>query len=126
MWLGRKTAFKKVRPHPGANINNIYDHINPYLRKQSKYIIIHIATNDALIKDKTSDIIFEQMLQLKRYVESNVPGIEVTISCPVIRSDNGLANLKIIHLRTLEGFAYVSARVDLKSHFTSTREIEFL
>ena len=76
----------------------MYDHLNAYLRKQPKYLI-HITTNDASIKDKTSDIIFKQILQLKRYMENKVHGIEVTISCPIICFDNGLANLKIIHLR---------------------------
>ena len=59
----------KVRPHHGANIDDMYyDYLNPYLRKQPKYLIIHIATNDASIKDKTSDIIFQQILKLRRYV----------------------------------------------------------
>ena len=59
----------KVRPRHGANIDDMYDHLNSHLRKQPQYLIINIATNDASIKDKTSDVIFEQILQLKRYVE---------------------------------------------------------
>ena len=80
----------KVRPDQGSNIDDMYDHFNPYLRKQPKYLIIYIVTNDASIKDKTSDIIFEQILQLKRYVKNKVHGIKVTISCPIIRFDNDL------------------------------------
>ena len=88
----------KVRTHPGAKIKDMYDHLNPYLRKKPKYLILHIGTNDASIQEKTSDVIFDEILQLKRYAESKVPDIKVTISCPIIRLDNSLANLKIVHL----------------------------
>ena len=37
--------------------------------------------------------------ELKRYIESKGYDIKVTISCPIVRSDNDLANLKIIHFR---------------------------
>ena len=89
----------KVRPRQGANICDMYDHIYPYLRKKTKYIIIHISTNDTSMKDKSSEEIFDQLLELKRYIESKEYDIKVTISCPIVRSDNGLANLKIFHLR---------------------------
>ena len=56
----------KVRCHPGACLKDMYDHLNPYLQKQPKFIILHIATNDASIKEKTSDIIVEEILELKR------------------------------------------------------------
>ena len=89
----------KVRPHQGANIIDMYDHINPYLRKKPKYLIMHVATNDTSMKDKSSEEIFDQLLELKRYIESKVHDIKVTISCPIVRSDNGIANLKVNHLR---------------------------
>ena len=33
------------------------------------------------------------------FAETKVRGIHVTLSCPVVRSDNGLANTKLIALR---------------------------
>ena len=51
------------------------------------------------MKDKSSEEIFDQLLELKKDIESKEYDIKVTISCPIVRSDNGLANLKIIHLR---------------------------
>ena len=89
----------KVRCHPGACLKDMYDHLNPYLRKQPKFIILHIATNDASIKEKTSDIIVEEILELKRHIEEILPTAVVFISCPIIRLDNGLANLKLIHVK---------------------------
>ena len=51
------------------------------------------------MKDKSSEKIFDQLLELKRYIESKEYDIKVTISCAIVCSDNGLVNLKIIHLR---------------------------
>ena len=42
----------KVRSHPGPCLKDMYDHLNHNLRKRPKYIILHIATNDASIKEK--------------------------------------------------------------------------
>ena len=89
----------KVRCHPGATIiDDMFDHLKPYLKKEPDQIILHVSTNDASSK-KTSDTIFRNLLDLKAFIKTKAPKTNVTFSCPIVRHDNGLANLKIIHLR---------------------------
>ena len=77
----------------------MFDYFKPYLRKKTDNIILHVSTNDASNKDMTSDDIFENLLQLKTFINEDTPDTKVTFSCPIVRHDNSLANLKIIHLR---------------------------
>ena len=63
----------KVRSHPGATIKDMFDHIKPYLRKKPGNIILHVSTNDASNKDMTSDDIFENLLQLKTFINEDTP-----------------------------------------------------
>ena len=89
----------KVRPNPGATTRDMYDHLNALLRKEPKHLILHIGTNDASDKNVTSDMLYEKITRLKRYAESKVKGMDVTLSCPPVRSDNGIANVKLVHIR---------------------------
>ena len=89
----------KVRSHPGANIDDMLDHIKPYLRKKPKNIVLHVSTNDASNHHVTSEDIFKKLIELKSYINKVDADCKVTFSCPLIRNDNSLANLKIIHLR---------------------------
>ena len=89
----------KVRPHKGACIRDMYDHLNALLRKKPTYLILHVGTNDASKESTTSDMVYDELIHLKDYAESKVPGMKVIISCPVVRSDNKLANMKILHVR---------------------------
>ena len=45
--------------------------------------------------------IYIHILELKHFAESTVPGIKVTISCPITRTDNNSANVKVVHIRAL-------------------------
>ena len=65
--------------------------------------MLHVGTNDAPDGMKNAEDIFDEILELKRYAESLVPGICVVVSCPIIRRDNSKANLKVIHLRSMLG-----------------------
>ena len=96
--MSRKSNVK-VRPNPGATTRDMYDHLNALLRKEPKHLILHIGTNDASNKNVTSDMLYERITRLKRYAESKVKGMDVTISCPPVRSDNGIANVKLVHIR---------------------------
>ena len=82
----------KVRPHSGATTRDMYDHLNALLRKEPKYLILHVGTNDASEKNTSSDTIYERLVRLKLYAEYRVPGMKVTISCPTFRKDNAHAN----------------------------------
>ena len=96
--LSRKFNIK-VRSHPGSTIDDMFDHLKPYLRKKPQNIVLHVSTNDASNHHVTSEDIFKKLLDLKLYINKVVPETKVTFSCPTIRNDNSLANLKIIHLR---------------------------
>ena len=74
----------------------MYHYITPLLRKKPKYIIMHIGSNDA--PHTTSNVILEDMLNLKKYIESILPDSTVYLSCPVIRQDNTKAGFTLHHL----------------------------
>ena len=38
-------------------------------------------------------------MDLKTFAESSVPGIDVVLSCPTVRRDNGLANAKLVQVK---------------------------
>ena len=83
----------KVRPHPGANIRDMYDHIAPHLRKRPAYIFLHIGSNDAPCK--SSNLILDEMMTLKIHIESVLPTCKVFLSCPIIRFDDAKAGLTL-------------------------------
>ena len=91
----------KVRKHPGATVQDMGHHLTALLRKKPTYVLIHAGTNDTPDEDKTAEDIFRDIINLKSYVESPVPGVKVTISCPVIRNDERVNKLKVVHLRSL-------------------------
>jgi len=66
-----------VRSFPGATIMDMRDHIKPLVRKKPAKIILHIATNDAT--DLNADQILEELLELKSYIEMNLPSCHVII-----------------------------------------------
>ena len=96
-----KERCVKVRTHPGATVQDMGHHLTALLRKKPSYLLIHVGTNDAPDEEKRAEDIFNDIINLKSYAESLVPGIKVTISCPTIRKDENAAKVKVIHLRTL-------------------------
>ena len=86
----------KVRKFPGATVDDLRHHALPIIRKQPKYLIIHAATNDAV--KFTSRAILNKLLQLKSFVQEKLPGAEIIVSTPTLRSDNGKAALTITQL----------------------------
>jgi myosin heavy subunit len=89
----------KVRSHPGATTHDMCDHLNALLRKKPDHLIIHAHTNDATDVDTSADDIFDRLTDMKALAESLVPDIKVTLSCPIVRSDNGVANAKLLQVR---------------------------
>ena len=79
-----------------SKVGKMYEHINPLLKKLPAKIIIHVGTNDVVTK--TSDMILDELLKLKHHIKVELPGVEVTISCPITRIDTGKAKLTIKHL----------------------------
>ena len=60
---------------------------------------MHFGANDAPNREKTADMIFDELIKLKLFAEAKVPNIKVIISCPIVRRDNEVANIKVLHLR---------------------------
>ena len=80
---------------------DMFDHLNAFLRKRPDHLILHICSNDAANKETTTDDLFSRIIRLKSFAEYKVPGINVAISCPTIRTDNGAANKKLVELREI-------------------------
>ena len=89
----------KVHSHPGATIQDIKYHLHAHLRKKPTHLILQVGTNDARNREVTSDQIYEGLIDLKTFSEELVPGIIVTISCPMVRCDNRYANEKLIRVK---------------------------
>ena len=89
----------KVSAHGGANLEDMKLHLTALLRKQPEHLIIQAGTNDAVEKNTTSDTIFDGLVGLKEFAESKVEGIQVTIACPIIRTDNPVAHAKLVQVK---------------------------
>ena len=89
----------KVRANNGATARDMVDHLNAYLRKKPDHLILHVGSNDASNENVTSDILYSRLLRLKSFAEYKVPGINVILSCPTVRSDNRRANAIIMDVR---------------------------
>ena len=87
----------KVRAHSGAIIQDIYSYIAPLLPRNPTYVILMVGTNDAIEKD--SNKILNELLDLKKYIESKSPECKVIISCPTCRFDHAKARITIFNLR---------------------------
>ena len=64
----------KVRSHAGATTMDMRDHLSALLRKRPDHLILHAATNDAVDVDTCADDIFDRLMDLKAFAESQVPG----------------------------------------------------
>ena len=76
--LRRKNHVVKVRNFPGANVKDMRHNLMPIIRKTPSHLIIHAGTNDA--KRFTSREILNQLLNLKKIVNEQVPDCKVIIS----------------------------------------------
>ena len=70
----------KIRFFPGAKIKDMFHYAIPLLEKNPDYVILHVGTNDAI-------------LELMRFIKEKHPGCKkITLSAPIIRTDNYNAN----------------------------------
>ena len=86
----------KIRSLKGAYIDDMYDHLKPYLKKEPTNIVLHIGSNDATIK--TYDQILKEVLRLKDFILSVLPNVKLYISCPTARVDNLDAHITLCKL----------------------------
>ena len=47
----------------------------------------------------SSDDLYNRIVDLKMFAENTSPGIQVTVSCPLVRTDNAHANAKLVQLK---------------------------
>ena len=87
----------KVRAFPGARVNDMFSYLIPLLKKNPKYVILHVGTNDTV--NNSTEEILNKILQLKNYVEKALPESVVIISHPTIRIDDIKANNILTKLR---------------------------
>ena len=94
-----KRASVKIKiSFGGAKVKDMYSYLTPLLRKKPSVLILHVGTNDTV--SKTSDVILDEILDLKNHVENVVPGINVVISKMIMRSDNIKANTILGNVNT--------------------------
>ena len=72
-----------VKNHPGANTEDILDHLKPTLRRKPELVIIHSGTND-ITDDKDTMLFLDKAIEL---VQKDSPNTEVAISLPIMRKD---------------------------------------
>ena len=77
----------------------MHHYIIPLLRKEPANVIIHCGTNDALYN--SGEEIVGELMQLKMFIEANLPNSNVIISFPTMRNDKYFASAKASKLRVL-------------------------
>ena len=78
-----------------AAINHLKRHIVLLLKKKPEHIILHIGTNDAVLKMARS--ILDALIQPKHYI-TNILSTYKIVSWPTIRTDNGKEALTLSNL----------------------------
>ena len=58
----------------------MYDYCRPIIKKQPSYIILHVGTNDT--NKCSSREIMDKLLNLKIFIESELPTYKIIISTP--------------------------------------------
>ena len=85
-----KSKVVKVKSHGGCTTKCMYKHLPEVIKLKPKYIVLHIGTNDCMLK--TSDEVLRDIAKLKKYIENASPTSTVIISTPITRTDNTTAN----------------------------------
>ena len=85
-----------VRSFGGAGVSEMYPKLEKLLKKKPSTIILHVGTNDSTTK--TPEVILDDLLNLRHYIEAKIPGIKVILSSPIIRVDNAKANATVRRL----------------------------
>ena len=97
--LSRKNKVK-VRCFPGASISNMFHYLKPLLEKKPDYVIASLVEtcrsarlNGAITK--TSEVVLNELMEVKWHIENTLSSCVVIISEPTIRLDCAKASLAI-------------------------------
>ena len=103
----RKMSSKrliKVRSFPGATCSDMYHWLVPILEKIPDHLILHVGANDVAHYEGTE--IVGKLLELKSFIEEQLPTTHVFISHPVTRTGSKHLTMEIgeiqSHLRKLQ------------------------
>ena len=94
--LSRKQGNVKVFHFSGARIEDINLCIIPIIKKQPDYLILDVRTK--VTTTNTSKKIVDDLLTLKSNISKQLPSCRIVLSKPIIRHDNGKANLTILNV----------------------------
>ena len=94
--ISRQWRKGKVKSFPGAITDDMYDYIEPQLRKCSKNIILNIGTNNTV--NEISMTVLDKLLSWKAFVKKTLPDCNVCISKLALRTDNAKASLTVNNL----------------------------
>lgn len=94
--LSRKDNLVKVRPFPGALIEDMYYYLVPLIKKRPDCIILHCGCNNT--SRNGSQEIVDELLKLKTFILQSLPECRVVFSHPTVRNDNPQKNniLKLV------------------------------
>ena len=85
-----------VIPRNGARITDVKFQLMKIVPNKPPHVIFHVGTNNAT--SDTSRQICDDLLFLKFLINEKLPECIVSISCPIMRLDNGKANITIKRL----------------------------
>ena len=74
-----------MKVNPGADTQDIVDHMKPAIRRKPDTLIVHTGTNDITSDTGTQKFLDEAVNLLK----TESPQTEFVISLPTIRTDRG-------------------------------------
>jgi hypothetical protein len=98
--LTKRDRLVKVFSHSGATIEEMKHHLKAHLLRNPDHLLLEVGTNDAgKKKEMSSEDIFNGIMDLKRFAEQQVPGIVVTILCPIVRTDDILAHTRLMQVK---------------------------
>ena len=74
-----------VKVNPGANTQDIVDHMKPAIRRKPDTLIIHTGTNDITSGTDTQEFLDHAV----NLIKTESPETEIVISLPILRIDRG-------------------------------------
>ena len=110
----------KVKAHGGANIRDLYDHLEAHLSKKPSRLVIHIGTNNST--ELTSDEILEEIIDLDSWIgKMTHEKVQRIYSMPTVRYDQPKSILTIRHLQAKlrnSGLCYIDNSNIEKEHLS--------
>ena len=82
-----------VRSFPGATVGDMKHYLQPSLQLKPSEIVLHVGTND--LKDHSSRVVAEQIVDLGNLISSSSPATKVTISALTQRYDEECLGKKV-------------------------------